>query len=113
MPPGEVAQPRRIGLARETFGRLLGVDTHGHRARSVYLGFDSSQMPNLRERRMELDALLGEAVRWDGGEDLPRVDGMALREDIEAVRPLFADGLSLAGDGLTGGKPVATAGEVA
>lgn len=92
-----LAQPRRIGLARQAIDRLASVDTHGNRVLSVYLGFDPSQMPNLRERRMELDALLGEAQRrLDGCAEAPHGERMALRQDIAAVRALFEDGRELA-----------------
>jgi peptide chain release factor subunit 1 len=90
-------------LGRETFRRLGSVDTHGHRVLSLYLGFEPSQMPNLRERRMEADSLLAQAERRGGGDGLlPHADRMALRDDIEMVRTLLADERELAPESARG-----------
>jgi len=72
---------------REALTRLTGLDTGGHRVLSVYLNLDPSQFPHLRDRHMQLDALLVDAERrWVGAGDGSRADRLALREDIKRVR---------------------------
>ncbi len=95
--------PRRTALTRLAMSRLSNLDTQGHRVLSLYLGFDPSEMPNLRERRMELDSLLAEAERrWGGDDQISHVDRIALREDIETARALFADERKLAPESARG-----------
>jgi peptide chain release factor subunit 1 len=87
----------------ETLTRVERMDSHGHRVLSVYMGFDPSQMPNLRERRIELDSLLAEAERRYGGdEEITHSERMALREDIRMVRELLADQHELAPEAARG-----------
>lgn len=86
----------RTKLTRRALSRLLRIDLHGQQAVSLYLSFDPSQLSDLRERHMEVGSLLDEAERrheHDGGAHEQR---MALREDIERVRALFADEEELA-----------------
>lgn len=86
----------RTQLTRQALSRLLRIDLRGQRALSLYLSFDPAQVPNLRERHMEVGSLLDEAERrheHDGGSHEQR---MALRADIERVRALFADEQELA-----------------
>lgn len=101
--PDKLPHARRSELTRAVIDRLAAIDTHGSRVLSVYLGFDPSQMPNLRERRMEVDALIAEAERrWDGQGQTSHADRMALRESIETVRRLFADERELAPESARG-----------
>lgn len=88
---------QRTLLARDTRGRLRTVDAEGHRVLCVYLGFDPTQMPNLRERRMEANSLLTQAEhRYGADQELSRANRMALREDIQSVRELLSDDEELA-----------------
>ncbi len=97
------AQPRRVASIRRAIGHLLGVETRGSRVLSLYLGFDPSRMPNLRERRMEADSLLAQAERrWGGDGHVSHLERMALREDIEMVRGLLAEERELAPESARG-----------
>jgi peptide chain release factor subunit 1 len=90
-------------LTAQVLARLRSMDTQGDRVLSVYLGFDPSQMPNLRERRIEADSLLQDAERRYGGDGaVPHAARMALREDIQGVRDLLADDEELAPEGAHG-----------
>lgn len=71
--------------------RLSEVSTDGHRVLSVYLSLDPSQYPNLRERHVQLDALLAEVEQRDAGENGSHRDRMELREDIERIRGLLGE----------------------
>lgn len=83
----------RTRLTSETLSRLHDMETGGNGVLSLYVSLDPSRMPNLRERRVEVDSLLGEAERryLDGGE-ASHAQRMALREDIESVREFLTDG---------------------
>ncbi len=90
-------------LTGEEIGRLRAIDTRGDRVLSFYLGFDPSQMPNLRERRIEADSLLAEAERrYADDAAATHALRMALREDIQSVRELIADDRELAPEGAHG-----------
>ena len=92
-----VESRRDARLTSETLSRLRGMDARGGRVLSLYIGFDSSRMPNLRERRMELDSLLAEVERrYAGHGEVSHQSRMALREDVQAVRELLADDRELA-----------------
>lgn len=102
-PTSHLPTPRRTVLDRDTVRRLSGVETNGERVLSVYLGFDPSEMPNLRERRMELDSLLSQAERrWGGDGPASHAGRMSLREDVETVRELLADDRELAPESARG-----------
>jgi peptide subunit release factor 1 (eRF1) len=102
MPPARLPQPSRIALT-QAVNRLRSIDAHGGRVLSLYLGFDPSRMPNLRERRMEVDSLLAQAERrWGGDGEGSHADRMALREDVEMVRGLLTDERELAPDSARG-----------
>jgi hypothetical protein len=72
----------RTGSVSEALGRLRGLRADGHGVLSLYLNFDPSEFPNLRERHMQADALLEDAERHHvDGEN-----GSASREDRLALR---------------------------
>lgn len=103
MPISHLPTPRRTALDPGTVRRLSSLDTQGRQVLSVYLGFDPAEMPNLRERRMELDSLLADAERrWGDGSSASHAERMALREDLEAVRDLLADDRELAPESARG-----------
>jgi peptide chain release factor subunit 1 len=88
---------RRDGMHRtsstsEALGRLSELDTQGHSVLSLYLDFDPVRFTHLRERQMQVEALLAEVEHRhleDG--DGTREDRMALREDIARVREILTD----------------------
>lgn len=95
--PTRLPTPHRATLDSSAVGRLRRLDTDGHRVLSIYLGFDPSAMPNLRERHMELDSLLVQAERrWGEDGALSHGERIALRDDIATVRGLIADEQELA-----------------
>ena len=100
--PGRLLEPRRTALNREALSRLRSVDAQGHRVLSLYLGFEPSRMPNLRERRMEADSLLAQTERGGGDGLLPHTERLALRDDIEMIRTLLADERELAPESARG-----------
>ena len=101
--PGRLLEPRRTALNREALSRLRSVDAQGHRVLSLYLGFEPSRMPNLRERRMEADSLLAQAERrWGENGQLTHAERMAVRADIDAMRRLLADERELAPESARG-----------
>lgn len=64
----------------------------GHSVLSLYLSFDPSELPHLRERHMQADALLDEAERHRPAKDgAPHEERLDLREDIERVREFLTD----------------------
>jgi|CZKG01.1.fsa_nt_gi peptide chain release factor subunit 1 len=76
----------------EALERLTRLETDGHRVLSLYLSLDPSDFPNLRERHMELDALLDDLERRHATEAQgPHAERIALREGIERVREFFTD----------------------
>jgi peptide chain release factor subunit 1 len=82
----------RANSTSEALGRLSELDTRGHSVLSLYLDFDPVQFTHLRERHMQVEALLAEVEHRhleDG--DGAREDRMALREDIARVRELLTD----------------------
>jgi peptide chain release factor subunit 1 len=82
----------RTSSISEALSRLAGLETNGHRVLSLYLNLDPSELPNLRERRMQLDALLADAERRGVGDgNGSRAYSVALREDIERVRGFLTD----------------------
>ena len=82
----------RADSPSEALVRLTRLQTDGHDVLSLYLSLDPSDFPNLRERRMELDALLADAERRHLGEaERSHAERMALREDVERVREFFTD----------------------
>ena len=84
----------RTGSVSEALSHLRGLQAGGHDVLSLYLNFDPSEFPNLRERHMQADALLADAERRHVGEEngsASREDRLALREDIERVRELLTD----------------------
>jgi peptide subunit release factor 1 (eRF1) len=81
----------RTRLTSESLRRLLDIDTGGHHALSMYLNFDPSQEPNIRERRMQASSLLDEAEQHSDDASDAHDERMALREDFELVRQLVAD----------------------
>jgi peptide chain release factor subunit 1 len=97
MPHSHLVDRRQIRLTSEVLSRLRSMDAHGGSVLSLYLGFDPSEMPNLRERHMQADSLLAEAQhRYSADGEVSHADRMALREDIEMVRKLLADESELA-----------------
>jgi peptide chain release factor subunit 1 len=96
--PHHLADNRHeAALTGEEIARLRAMDTCGDRVLSVYLGFDPSQMPNLRERHIEADSLLAQAERrYADDAATSHASRMALREDIQSVRDLIADDRELA-----------------
>jgi len=81
-----------IGSTNAALARLTGLETGGHQVLSLYLSLDPSEFPNLRERHMQVDALLADAERRHLGEgEGSHADRMALREDIARVREFFTD----------------------
>jgi hypothetical protein len=88
----------RTGSVNEALGHLHGLRADGHSVLSLYLNFDPSEFPNLRERHMQVDALLEDAERGHvSGENgsASREDRLVLREDIERVRESPGWGLPL------------------
>src|SRR5664279_1584396 len=82
----------RTSSISEALSRLRGLETNGHDVLSLYLSLDPSEFPNLRERHMEVDALLANAERGHLSDAQgSHADRMALREDIERVREFFTD----------------------
>jgi len=95
----------RTGSVSEALGHLRGLPADGHGVLSLYLNFDPSEFPNLRERHMQADALLEDAERHRVGEEngsASREDRLALREDIERVRELLTEDEELAVQGARG-----------
>jgi peptide subunit release factor 1 (eRF1) len=87
----------RTSLGRETLSRLAGMRTDGHNVLSLYLDLDPSRFPHLRDRHAELDSLLEEAGRRAlNGAEHAHADRKALRDDLERVRELLANGDELA-----------------
>jgi len=96
---------RRTRSVSEALDHLRGLRAGGHGVLSLYLNFDPSEFPNLRERHMQADALLEDAERYHLGEEngsASREDRLALREDIGQVRELLADDEELAVQGACG-----------
>ena len=82
----------RTSSISEALSRLRGLNTNGHDVLSLYLSLDPSEFPNLRERHMEVDALLAGAERGHLSDAQgSHADRMALREGIERVREFFTD----------------------
>jgi len=84
----------RTGSVSGALSHLRGLQAGEHGVLSLYLNFDPSEFPNLRERHMQVDALLADAERRHAGEEnrnASREDRLALREDIERVRELLTD----------------------
>ncbi|HTR89623.1 MAG TPA: Vms1/Ankzf1 family peptidyl-tRNA hydrolase [Solirubrobacteraceae bacterium] len=93
---------RSIG---EALRRLRESHADGHSVLSLYLNFDPSEFPNLRERHMQADALLADVEQRHHDEEnggVSRENRLALREDIERVRELFAEDEELALQGARG-----------
>ena len=94
---------RRSELTSGVLARLRRIDTHGHSVLSLYLGFDPSQMPNLRERQMQANSLLEDAERrYAASDERTHTERMALRDDLQMVRDLLADEQELAPESAQG-----------
>jgi peptide chain release factor subunit 1 len=84
----------RSNSTSEALGRLSGLQTNGHAVLSLYLNLDPSEFPHLRDRHMQVDALLADAERRHLGDaegEGSHADRLALREDIERVRGFLTD----------------------
>lgn len=82
----------RTGSPSQAIARLNELETDGHSVLSLYLSFNPSELPHLRERHMQADALLSEAERHIPARDgASHRDRLALREDIERVREFLTD----------------------
>jgi peptide chain release factor subunit 1 len=91
--PKSLLRMHKTMLTSETLSRLNGLETGGNRVLSLYLSFDPSQTPNIRERRIEADSLLGQLERrYLDDEQASHAQRTALREDIESVRAFLTDG---------------------
>ena len=99
----EMKQIDRTKLDGESLQRLLGLKTGGHRALSLYLSFEPSQLPNLRERHMQASSLLDDAARrQEQDASASHEQRMAMREDVERVRELLKDERELAPESARG-----------
>jgi len=82
----------RTDSTSEALSRLSGLPANGHGVLSLYLNLDPSEYPNLRERHMQVDALLADAERRHVGDgEGSHSERIALREDIERVREFLTD----------------------
>jgi peptide subunit release factor 1 (eRF1) len=82
----------RTNSASEALRRLSSLQTNGHAVLSLYLNLDPSEYPHLRERHIQLDALLADVERRDLGDSKgSHADRMALRDDIQRVRGFLTD----------------------
>lgn len=93
---------RRTRLTAESLERILALDTRDHPALSLYLSFEPSQLPNLRERHMQASALLADAEHAHDEGDAPHEQRIGLREDLERVRELLAHDEELAPESARG-----------
>jgi peptide chain release factor subunit 1 len=81
----------RTGSIDVALDRLAAMPLDGHSVLSLYLDLDPSRFPHLRDRRMQLDALLDDAERRYLSDELAHDQRMAVRADIERVRSLLTD----------------------
>ena len=59
----------RTGSVSGALSHLRGLQAGEHGVLSLYLSFDPSEFPNLRERHMQANALLADAERRHAGEE--------------------------------------------
>jgi peptide chain release factor subunit 1 len=103
MPETRPRQVHRERLSSQALARLRSRQPDGHDVLSLYLSFEPSRLPNLRERHAEADSLLSEAEhRREQSEGHSHEQRMAARETIATVRELLADDDELAPQGAHG-----------
>lgn len=71
--------------------RLAHLQVDGHSVLSLYVDLDPSRFPHLRDRHMQVDALLTDVERRSLDDGLSHERRMAMRADIERVRSLLTD----------------------
>ena len=71
--------------------RLAHLQVDGHSVLSLYVDLDPTRFPHLRDRHMQVDAMLDDAARRYQGDDMSHERRMAVRADIERVRAFLTD----------------------
>lgn len=81
----------RTDSTSDALNRLSALQANGHDVLSLYLNLDPSEYPNLRERHMQVTALLADVERRHIDDEDPHAERIGLREDIERVREFLTD----------------------
>lgn len=83
---------RRSPSPAAALRRLAELPAHGDGVLSLYLNFDPSRFPSLRERRAQADSLLAELERECAAEESDEHERrMALRESVRSLRAFLTD----------------------